>query len=446
LDEKNLKFPRVLIVGNNFDFITGTGITLSNLFSGWDINNIAVASEFISNVETLNTSICRKYYLLGKAEVKYIWPLNLFTKIQESKTLNIEKEKVSNNSFIQDSDPSHTYYFKEVYSKYIKSILVYTGINEIKIKESVSENFIKWIKEFNPDVIYTLLGTLNSIRFISDIKKCVNIPIAVHFMDDWPKRKRLFNNYWEKKIYKELSELLKNTSYYFTICESMGEEYNHRYGFQFKAFHNPIILEKWERFSKKDWKIENNLKIIYAGKINDDNKNSINDMCHAVNNLNSENIMVDFEIYIPQDNKKLLKNISELKGVKIFPSVNHNEMPLLLSRADILFLPLDFTNKCVNYTRFSMPSKTPEYMISGVPVLVYCSHDSALNKYAKSKDWAYVISERSVKKIKDGILKLYQDENLRKYYGSGAYNIAKSEHGQKYVREKFRNALSEYNE
>jgi len=37
------RYPRVLIVGYNFDLVTGGGITLSNLFDGWPRERLAVA-------------------------------------------------------------------------------------------------------------------------------------------------------------------------------------------------------------------------------------------------------------------------------------------------------------------------------------------------------------------------------------------------------------------
>jgi len=70
-----MSLPKVLILCQPFNNNFGGGITLANLFSGWDKDKIAVVctSHIFNN---LNTEICDTYYVLGSEEHKWSFPFN----------------------------------------------------------------------------------------------------------------------------------------------------------------------------------------------------------------------------------------------------------------------------------------------------------------------------------------------------------------------------------
>jgi hypothetical protein len=54
--------PRVLVVGQPFDRVTGGGITLNNLFEGWPRDRLA--SVAVSDAD-LSFDVCDRVYALG---------------------------------------------------------------------------------------------------------------------------------------------------------------------------------------------------------------------------------------------------------------------------------------------------------------------------------------------------------------------------------------------
>ena len=53
-------FPRILVVtSNNFNQVTGGGITLTNLFRGWPADRIANLHE---DPTPEDDSVCRRFY------------------------------------------------------------------------------------------------------------------------------------------------------------------------------------------------------------------------------------------------------------------------------------------------------------------------------------------------------------------------------------------------
>src|SRR3972149_6026514 len=70
-----MDLPRVLVVtSNNFNQITGGGITLTNLFRGWPVERIANLHE---DTRSPDNSVCGTFYKLSGVEVRPIWQFSM---------------------------------------------------------------------------------------------------------------------------------------------------------------------------------------------------------------------------------------------------------------------------------------------------------------------------------------------------------------------------------
>ena len=88
-----------------------------------------------------------------------------------------------------------------------------------------------------------------------------------------------------------------------------------------------------------------------------------------------------------------------------------------------------------------MPTKVPEYMASGTPILVFAHKTTALYKYAKETEWAYTVSDNNINSIAEAIERIYKDELLRKTLNKKAINIVKTNHDANIIRKKFKETL-----
>src|SRR4029079_10648542 len=52
------------------------------------------------------------------------------------------------------------------------------------------------------------------------------------------------------------------------------------------------------------------------------------------------------------------------------PLVPYSELPKVFAEADFLYLPYDFSKESITFIKYSMPTKAPEYMMSGTPVII----------------------------------------------------------------------------
>ncbi len=436
----NRNYPKILIIGQNFNKIDGGGITLTNLFMGWDKDNIAVASF---NIDLTQTSICTSYYQIGNDEEKWIFPFNyLQRKIKSGpillNTQNYGKKDSNhrNNIFTRVRESE----LKELLKKFFRSSLHFWGVYNLFYKLRISAGFITWVKDFKPDIIYTQLSSLALIRFVDKLQQLIDVPIAIHIMDDWPKTiasKGFFSLYWKRVIDHEFRELINKSSYLMSICQSMSDEYKIRYGKDFIPFHNPIDLTIWKKESKNKWNIKHSFYIVYAGRVGNANQKSIFDICKSTSILNKEGTYIYFDIYTPDYQLKRVLKLNKFQGVSIHPSIPHEDIPPLLAGADLLVIPLDFDKKSIKFAGFSMPGKTSEYMASGTPILVYAPAETALIHYTDKEKWGFVVNERNLSLLSAAIKQLYSDKFLREQLGKHARELAFKNHNAIIVRDNF---------
>jgi len=431
--------PRVLIMIETFNKQSGGGITLSNLFKGWDRKFIANAITMHSADVIDSTELNNNYYCLGKDEFKVKFPFSLYFKFKESGKIELANRATK----LQLSSEK-----RGILAAFSKAVV--TSIDWIKARLNltnyiysmdVSPGFLQWIKNFGPDFIYIQPSSRHYINFFKKLHQATGIPLVMHIMDDWQKAidtSSLFHTYWEKKIDKEFRELLNSTSIFLSISEGMSDEYSRRYGKKFIPFHNTIDTDQWLPWSKKDFKITKPVRILYAGRIGRGTYHSFVDFILAVEELNKEGEDIKLHIQTTTSDDKIRRRLEQFNCVIFNEMVEYDELAKVFPSYDILLLPIDFDKNGKAFLKYSMPTKAAEFMVSGTPVLLFCPEDIALYEHATLNKWAYVISSNDRKVLKEGILKLISDEDLRRSLSNTAKKYAVDHFDGNAVRTNFR--------
>jgi glycosyltransferase involved in cell wall biosynthesis len=105
-------------------------------------------------------------------------------------------------------------------------------------------------------------------------------------------------------------------------------------------------------------------------------------------------------------------------------------------------MPIDFSKKGINFLKFSMPTKASEYMISGTPVLLFCSNEVSLYQHAAKYKWAYCVKENNEQVLYDAIKFLLENENERKKISETAVRFAENHFDDIIVSSDFRESFS----
>lgn len=423
-----------MIIGESFHLKSGGGITLINLFRDWPPDKIAVASSFI---DASGKKYCNSFYKLGFDESKRPWPFYLIQPKTKSGTVDFTIKSSATDSLgtvIRKKDPA--------LKRFLLQMRHYLGIYPFIYRLRVSEKLEKWIDEFQPEIIYTQLSSIQMVQFTIRLYENKKIPLAIHIMDDWPATLRepgLLFFYWKRILNRDFRRLLDYPGVHMSIGNAMSEAYHERYKKEFLPFQNSLDLNKWEGIAKSDWKVHNVFTVMYAGRIGRGVISSVMDIAEAIEILGKKGYRILFKIRAGGFDLDNIARFNSLRFTQLHDFLGHDEMPGELSSADLLVIPLDFDE--FKFTRLSMPTKVPEYLASGTPVLVYASGETALCRYAGKHQWGYTVTKNNRSELVKAIGLLYSDIKLRKKLGVTGKKVAGEYHDGDKIRRNFRETL-----
>lgn len=432
-------FPRILVVtSNNFNQVTGGGITLTNLFRGWPADRIANLHE---DSTPEDDSVCRIFYRLSVEEIQWAWPFSLVQSWYEGKSSVPDRRRVVGDG--THAVPATGGHGRAAWLRLARQMLG----DGIPRTARITQRLAHWLDEFRPEVLYTFLGSMAQIRLSSELARLLAIPVAIHMMDDWPAvlyRRGLLGPMFRRVVLKEFEAVLRRASLHFGICQDMCEEYEDRYGVPFLAFHNAIDMDQWLPHAKRDWKEGLPFIVRYVGSIvPDGQQEALRDICEAVASLNGSGVSVQMWVHSPKD------QLSHLRDSRFPPDCLHLSGPpssetiaTLLSEADLLVLPFNFDARSAQYVRLSMPTKVPAYMVSGTPVLVYGPLEMATVRYAERDGWGDVVSTPGILALREALSRLMHDQAAREHLGRRAQMLAQQNHDAAKIRPAFQAALS----
>ena len=441
----NTNYPRVLVVSSsNFNPFVGTSATISNLFRGWPKDRLAMIHS--DNLFEPDLNICNRYFKHEQHERKILYYStikSIFKKIKyfHSSNNNMSLEEITTSKNYNSS--KHQLTDKKIFRVIGKLFGNLEPLGRIDLSDKMKQ----WILEFQPEVIYSPISSITYIKFIFDIQALTKAKIAVHFMDDWPSviyKKGILGPLFRLQMKRNLRNILARAKIRICIGSAMSEEYESRYGYKFLSFSNPEDSKIWEEISKNSIKKDDSFKMLYVGTFNSKNIKTIGKLCDVVEKLHRNGINIHMEIYSFQPRADIYRSKFERKGsvaVKEVPK-SLKEFRKLLCSGDLLIIPLDYSRESIDRMQLSFFTKIPAYMLSGVPILICGPMEIRVVQQAKKEGWAYVVSEDSGIVIKDAIITLMNDSELRSKLPNRARDIARKRHDAKLVREQFRTIFS----
>ena len=436
------RLPRVLIVGYNFDLVTGGGITLTNLFKGWPRERLAVADFHACEVDP---APCSRQYLLGSEERRWTWPVSLVAPKggQPSIADPVPGPRMTSKTSSPTDGPSKGPF--PISRRVAAAGVRIVGGAEVVKSLSCSPRLLEWAKNVRPDLIYTQLASLGMIRLVTQLAERLELPIALHIMDDWPSTiydRGLLGARFRAETDRAFRAIVARAAATMAISERMADVYRTRYGRQWDVFHNPVDIGKWAPTRRRDWSLRGTFRLIYAGRVGQGIESSLVDICLAVAGLKRAGLDVHLDIFTPSRAASGALSLASHDGVSVHPALEDDVMPETLASADLLVLPYDFAGKAAAFACLSYPTKAPAYMATGVPVLVYAPHEHALAVDAREKRWALTVSTPGVDEVATAIRRLACNEDLRKRFAQSAVATCESLHDARAVRQRFRSVLA----
>ncbi len=237
---------------------------------------------------------------------------------------------------------------------------------------------------------YTFLKCLAYIKkYNSNITTCLIVPDLPEYMNTTNKRSLLYD--FLKKI--EINKIQKNMKFvdkYVFLTDQMAQKLGIKQS-DYIVVEGMIESNSNEQIDVVDTEYiytfnENDIYLCYTGTLNE--KYGIKKLIQVMNYIKEKNIKLlicgrgDSEDYI-QNAANVNKNIIYLGEVPA------QSIKYILSKSDLLINPRPNNEE---YTKYSFPSKTMEYILSGVPTIAFNldgipdEYDSYLNYFSSSDE------------------------------------------------------------
>jgi len=419
--------PRVLFITSAaFNHVSGGGITFSNLFRGWPKDRIATVHN---DGTPVTTDICERYYRLGAPEIA-TWPV--LARLRASATAGTTQAAAATGAA-----PSALHR--------LKTAIFGDGLPERGV---LSPALASWIMKFQPELIYTILGSTGLMELVDHVQRRFALPLVIHFMDDWQSaiyRGGLLSALQRRRMHALIARLVAQATARLGICDAMCTEYAARFGQAFRPFQNAVDTARWRRLAKQEIGVGTPIRLLYAGSVlGFAQADSLAECCAATALLRGEGVAVELDIYSPPAQTAPLRDrLLCHSAIRLHDVIVDDESYFRsLAAADILLLPVNFDAHSIRYIRFSMPTKVPSYLVSGTPILVYGPTGVAQVDYARAAQWGHVVDHADRAALVAAIKQLAGDVVLRQQLSTTARRIAMERHDSAVVRAGFQSVLA----
>jgi glycosyltransferase involved in cell wall biosynthesis len=400
-----MELPRVLVCTTYpFNTETGGGITLRSLFEGWQSDHLAQIYR-IGLIPDVGISV-------------HNYPLDAMVPALSSRALY----------------------------QLLRAGYFAVGLGDAwALGAQLTKRMRSFVREFEPEIIFTQLGSLPQIELARKLSKFAGVPLAVHIADDWAngfyQGKDPVSRYLHHRLEREFREALEVTAVRWGMSLPMARAYEERYGGQWGYLYNPVFVERWpERAEPAEPRQK--FRLLYSGSIvGNAQKRSLVELCEAVARLGREGMEIELNIYTFAQYLTQREELERLPYVRMHEQVPFEELPEHLGSADLLVLPVNFDEESVNYIRYSMPGKVSEYLMSGTATLVYGPAEVVPVEYALREGWGEVVSEQGVECVMRAIRELAANGERRAELARRAREVGLRNHNAEVIRSRFRHDI-----
>ncbi|TCT22464.1 hypothetical protein EDC34_10711 [Thermomonas haemolytica] len=293
------------------------------------------------------------------------------------------------------------------------------------------QDLIEWVAKFDPQVIYSPLGSIRMMSAALQLSQRFDIPIVPHFMDDWPSTVYMDDARYfplRRILRNKLEKILSRAPFGLTICDDMSGEYGRRHGMRFEAFMNCVDVPAQSVGEARHGGGE--VVFGYVGGLHLNRWKSLCDVAAALQAAKDAGSDVWLDIFAPEaDIRAYRSEFDGFTAVRNMGSLGYSDVRETLRNYDVLvhvesFLPADS-----RYTRLSISTKIPQYMAAGRPILAYGPDTlSSIAYVARVGAGLAVTKEGDVPGLLDGARRLIGLPGLRTQLGETGRNVASERH------------------
>ena len=292
------------------------------------------------------------------------------------------------------------------------------------------------IKNLRPSCVFLVFPNAPFLIAAYQICKELNISYLIQMHDLWEENYAANHpvgalaRKWEKRIFEDAERR-------FSMTSIQQKHYIEKYKLEVEVLPHTIVPARIEELKTRiantlteEKGITTSPTVVYTGNISHKmNLDALQQFVAAVDLLPAHYEVKMFVSF----------TVDQCKELKLYnPRIKYDWLPMegvqaQMRSAAVLFLPLSFKNAAMDEVKTVYATKTLDYLVSGVPMLVYSPSDSFHTVSAKEGGWGYVVEEDAPEAIAKGIQELVENKALAQKIVGEAINEAKRRSASKYA-------------
>ncbi len=306
----------------------------------------------------------------------------------------------------------------------------------------VSTKNLARIKEFNPDLIYTMGENIRVINQAVKLSKILNIPIVFHCMDDFKSTTytsspvaKIFNRHLKAR----LKRLNRCSVYNLGICEKMAKYYSGTYKKPYSFASNCALQFNEEPYVPREDGIT---KIIFSGSLHFHRGETLGKVAEVIDRLNENGNKIELEIYAHPSHIAACSGFAnKTVHTKWLPFVPEEEKIKNLASADILLHVESFDEKDIEFMKYSFSTKLVEYFASARCVVGLGSKEISSIEFIDSHDCG--MAAENFEELEKVLGELSKNPGKRIECGKASLAIAKEIFGKEATQKRIYDVFCE---
>lgn len=397
--------PRVLIVQTTPYATNSSSRTLDSYFHYWDRDKVR---QIYSRNWIPQKGHCGQLFQIKDSDLLRKW----FHRPAENGHIYFyeELEEQGTSQIVGDS---------ELLSKGYKIGRTHTPTIELlrgmlwKEKFWCNEKLLAWLDNYRPEVVfYNFTYNLFLSKIAVFVAERYNIPIITavaddYYFNDYPVRKILSPaNLLFRKKYKELVRILfahKGCAVF--GCNKIRDKYINEFGIEGETIYFSSLVDRRTYIP-----INNEAPIlVYFGNLRLGRSDSLLDIAIALQQINP---FAKLKVFSNESDERYFKKLKAHPSIIWGGAVSYEQVKREMAEADIYVVTESFSDKYINFTKYSLSTKAADGLMSGLPVLAYGSIESGVISYLSETKAAMVCT--SQKELPDTIKRLMNDQQLQR--------------------------------
>ena len=217
----------------------------------------------------------------------------------------------------------------------------------------------------------------------SILRKNEDLNLVLLIMDDWQGHHESFGLPYSSGRRRLLREIVDRADTRFAISREMASHYEDIFGNRWLVVHNGVDLGS---VHSREFNAVGANQILLAGDVNVFRYDAVLAFAQAIDRHNGKSTRpIEFSILGDVANE-YFQQLSRMRGINLRGRQSHSDCLDAMQSADLLYLPLAFSEKARRISLYSLPTKLPEYLATGKPICFHAPKESALFKVAERFD------------------------------------------------------------